>query len=281
MSAEDPDEGPRYASRRKKTYSRSGKARGFAASSGFGQRRARATTDHLHARGLGWWLTPAVKLRIAGFPTTFSWSIVVFLVIPLVWALLGAGLSAPLLATAFVGMVVSILVHELGHAFVARRYALAPIEIAVHGLGGFCAYTQTPDRRQRIAIALAGPAAGLGLAGLAALGAWALEGAGPWAYLDALLYVLAYVGALWSGLNLLPIRPLDGGAALTAFLHLRAPAVAMPVTWGVGLGTAGIASVVALVLGEYFIAILALFLAFDNGRGLWRWWQADQRSRRS
>ena len=62
---------------------------------------------------------------------------------------------------------VSILVHELGHAFAGRRLGLVPA-IRLHGMGGHTEWIE-PRRMsdaQRIGISFAGPGAGFLLAGL-------------------------------------------------------------------------------------------------------------------
>ena len=43
---------------------------------------------------------------------------------------------------AWAGYVVVLLVHELGHAALARRAGLRVIDVALHGLGGHCAYEE-------------------------------------------------------------------------------------------------------------------------------------------
>lgn len=62
---------------------------------------------------------------------------------------------------------VSILWHELGHAFAMRRFGFAPA-IVLHGLGGHTEAGRGPRTSavQRIAISLAGPMAGFVLGAL-------------------------------------------------------------------------------------------------------------------
>lgn len=275
----DDDDGPRYASKRQQ-YSRTGRDQStWSKTAHAGRPPSMATTDHLRARGLAWWISPGLRFSLAGFPVHLSWSIVVFAVLPLLDWLRGAQLTLPLVGVWVVAVVLSILVHELGHAMVARRYRLEPVSVTVHGIGGYCQHQSTPDNVQRVAIALAGPAAGLALAAVA-YGVGELPLAAGSALVTYGLDALVWVGVLWSGLNLLPIVPLDGGNALAAILRDTMPRLAMPVVWGVGLGTALVASGVALVWGEFFITVLALLFAYENGRALWRWRAADRPRRK-
>jgi Zn-dependent protease len=120
----------------------------------------------------------------------------------------------PLVGTAIwvACMLVSILVHELGHAFAARTFRSNVTSVVLTVLGGFCAYDREPKVRwKRIAIALAGPAAGFLLLGFVE----ALQAAYNWSELN--LYTgfaysdLWFINLVWGLFNLLPIWPLDGG----------------------------------------------------------------------
>jgi len=108
---------------------------------------------------------------------------------------------------------VSILIHELGHAFVARHYRLRP-RILLHGLGGLCAHDRADRDRHDVFIIAAGPGAGL-LLGLATLVVSLL--AGPALLASGNVYAVyaieasLWVNIGWSLVNLLPIWPLDGG----------------------------------------------------------------------
>lgn len=121
------------------------------------------------------------------------------------------------LAAGFVLMLfVSVFLHELGHALVARRQGVVVRELAVTLLGG---HTQlggaAPGPGASALVAVAGPAANL----LLATGAWfaaqaTTPGSVPWALLGAAALANGVVGAV----NLLPALPLDGGRVLEAGL---------------------------------------------------------------
>ena len=108
----------------------------------------------------------------------------------------------------------TILIHEFGHAAVARIAGMGGVTILVGALGGMCLYQGDPEPRKRIAISLAGPFANLLTAGLL----YAMGTATPeWRHWDPLLREFLSSLFLWNlvlGLfNLLPIYPLDGGQA--------------------------------------------------------------------
>ena len=116
----------------------------------------------------------------------------------------------------------SVLLHELGHALVARRYGIEVTSIHLHLLGGVAMMVDMPrEPRHEAAIAAAGPivsfalAAGFGLfAVVTGASLPTLPGMGQ-AWID----LLAYAAVLNLGMalfNLVPALPMDGGRILRA-----------------------------------------------------------------
>ena len=157
---------------------------------------------------------PIARFRIAGFPVRIELSFVIVLV------LVGYQPGVSLRTLAFwVGIAtVAIIVHELGHAVVARATGAAP-EITLVFIGGLTSFVPTRplNRAWSAAISLAGPLIGLGL-GLA-IYLWG-HGAGyegtSWQNLVYHYGLFTTVG--WSLLNLVPVLPLDGGQAMRELL---------------------------------------------------------------
>jgi Zn-dependent protease len=132
----------------------------------------------------------------------------------------------PQILLIWVGVVfVSILVHELGHA-VAARYFGGQASIVLYQFGGLAMHYPAPQHVwQRVAISLAGPAAGflLAIATMLLVGGTGhrIEFELDWIPLtwsriaepNAGLAVdfLMFVNVYWGLFNLLPIFPLDGG----------------------------------------------------------------------
>lgn len=178
---------------------------------------------------------------IAGIPVTFS----AWFLLPVGIVVLRAG--SPALATLhLVALTIGVLVHELGHALVARQYRLEP-EILLHGFGGWCAHTEPHTANEALRVTAAGPAAGLGLALLSAGAYW--SSAHPSWWLDVLLWDLAWTSLLWNLVNLLPIRPLDGGTLLLNGLERR-KTLARPLRTSRVIGV--IVAIVAMVIGLWF-----------------------------
>ncbi len=188
-----------------------------------------------------------VRFSLLGFPVRIS---------PVFWvvALLLGGSQPPAYAVVWVGAVlVSIVVHELGHAVLQRAFGGQP-EIVLYAFGGYASAIGVRESWWRnVLIALAGPFAGFFLAGLV-WGYVRLVGAPDsdlaLSFLDALLWI----NIVWGVLNLFPIWPLDGGRVAREVLTLL-----MKPSTGV---------VVSLVISAVVAAGLALW-CWVATRSLW------------
>ena len=122
-------------------------------------------------------------------------------------------------------MVLSVLLHEFGHAFTGRHHGARDQEIGLRLLGGVTTQTDTSGRNPRIQVALAGVAVNLLLA-LAAGAAMALRGETlggipslHWG--KGLLRLTWDINLALAAFNLLPGLPFDGGAAVEPLLWRR------------------------------------------------------------
>ncbi len=163
---------------------------------------------------------------------------------------------------------VSVLAHELGHAFAMRAFGRAP-SIELWGMGGLTSWGDGPtvSRTRSIAVSLAGPGAGFVLAlpvALYAAGAELPPGSLPATVVDQILWV--NVG--WGLLNLLPILPLDGGhvmeSALASMFGANGPRYARYVSIAAAVG----AGALALAYGMMWGAMIAFFSAMYSFRTL-------------
>lgn len=173
-----------------------------------------------------------------------------------------AGLAQPLLVLGFMVMVfVSIVVHELGHAFVARRFGLAVGNIQLRGMGGQVTHARTTHMNQ-LAISLAGPGAGL-LLGAVLWGLTAVLPLPDSGSLRTLLMLAVSINLVWSLFNLLPVLPLDGGNALRAAMSMVMPereAWKLAAISTMVLGVIG--ALFALQAGELFLPLFGAYFAY-------------------
>jgi Zn-dependent protease len=167
---------------------------------------------------------------------------------------------------------VSILLHELGHAVVARRRGVEIEEIDLWLLGGVARMKQEPKRgRDELAFAAAGPAVTAVIAGVLAVIGVALP-----SHVDALRALVdyeLYVNAAVLGFNLLPAFPLDGGRILRALLWIRsgdhdratARAAGIGRAFGIGMIVLGVLSVLGGAIAGLWFALIGMFLLAAGG----------------
>ncbi|MEQ1936401.1 MAG: M50 family metallopeptidase, partial [Fimbriimonadaceae bacterium] len=120
-------------------------------------------------------------------------------------------------------LILSVLLHELGHALMAKHYRLRGLSIMLHGFGGFAMSTGHRTPKQSLSITLAGPAVTFAI-GIACylIGKFGAGSApGPTDMQLVIIYSIGLIN-LWMGvMNLIPTLPFDGGMALVAILNMR------------------------------------------------------------
>ncbi len=190
-----------------------------------------------------------MKLRLFGFPVTIGAE---FFVVGLFLGAASGDTKAAL--TWCVVLFVSVLVHELGHAVVARRLGHRA-EIRLHGMGGTTHYDGGPPAtwRSEVAIALAGPGFGLLLGGVVWI---ASRGRTLPAPVHLFVVDMLWANLAWSLWNLAPILPYDGGLAFQAVVERIAPGRGRAIANGVTLvlGLAGLVG--CFLLRQWWIGYL-------------------------
>lgn len=235
-----------------------------------------------------------LNFSIAGIPVRVH---------PLFWliALLFASGSNNLLNIAIwiIGIFISILVHELGHALAFRRYGQDSY-IVLHFAGGltvpetvafgssYARVAITPN--QQIIISLAGPFAGFFLAAFTLVVGLALGGGvtfttllgfipfpllmmpAGFGLLSSFFMALLWINIFWGAINLVPVYPLDGGQVTRNILIQRDPWNGARMSLWVSVIAGGVMALVGfLALGSIYMAFLFAMLAFQS-------WQALQGS---
>lgn len=165
------------------------------------------------------------------------------------------------------GITISLLAHELGHALVARHYNLRP-HILLHGLGGVTGHERARTNGQDALIVAAGPLSGLLLSGLCFV---ALQYANIQSFQAlALLTLMFTINLYWSLFNLLPMWPLDGGQ----LLRLGASRIWKPARGERITHIVSIAVVVLVAFGSYYfgggrwLMIILALTAWQNVQAL-------------
>jgi Zn-dependent protease len=184
--------------------------------------------------------------RVAGIQIGINWSwLIVFALI--VWTLadgifpeqnpgLSDGTYVGMAIVAAVLFFLSLLLHELGHAFEARREGMEIEGITLWLFGGVAKFKgMFPSAGAEFRIAIAGPLVSLALGALFVFVAWlagfpqAVDGVAAW---------LGYINLALLVFNLLPALPLDGGRVLRSALWYakRDFASATRIAAGIGRG---------------------------------------------
>ncbi|WP_153556041.1 site-2 protease family protein [Roseimaritima sediminicola] len=186
-------------------------------------------------------------------------------------------------------ILVSILVHELGHALAFRRYGIHS-GIVLYHFGGLAiplagnGFGRSPARlssKENLVIAAAGPVAQLLLAAavivltraagyqVRLLPGWLywIPGAGGGEPIlnvgtFALVNCLVWPSVMWAVLNLVPVWPLDGGRIARELISLGGGTLRQALM--LSLVAAGLMAVWGFSSGNVFLAILFASLAFGN-----------------
>jgi Zn-dependent protease len=175
----------------------------------------------------------------------------------------------------------SILLHELGHALVARRNGIEVGGIELWLLGGLARMRPARTPGTELAVAVAGPLVSLALVGICVLlGAtvlnwddfrqgFELQGHVGMGEAESVLGYIASVNAFVFVFNLIPGLPLDGGRIALAIAWWktgdRAKATRLAATLGRGvayvLGAVGVAMLLGGLGGGAFYGVWLIFIA--------------------
>lgn len=215
--------------------------------------------------------------RIAGVEIGIHWSWLVVVGL-LSWSLgavvfpdeapgLDGAVYGAMAAVATLLFFVSLLLHELGHAVVARREEMEIEGITLWLFGGVARFKgMFPSGATELRTAIAGPAVSL-LLGLCFVGAAAVLQLPD--SVDAVVRWLGHVNLILVAFNMLPALPLDGGRVLRALLWMRSGDLLRATRAAGGLGRAfgnglvafGLFAVIAGAPGGLWFAAIGFFVA--------------------
>ena len=160
------------------------------------------------------------------------------------------------------GLFVCIVLHELGHAFVAKYYQLPISQITLFIFGGIAEIKKEPQSpKVEFLMAIAGPIVSVVLAILLFLITQVGEQHGWSVWVTGVTGYLAYVNIALAIFNMIPAFPLDGGRVFRSIL------------WAISKNL-GWATKVATIIGSafgFFLIFFGIFL-FISGNifgGMW------------
>ncbi|MCZ7598298.1 MAG: site-2 protease family protein [Gammaproteobacteria bacterium] len=166
-----------------------------------------------------------------------------------------------------------VVMHEFGHALVARRFGVATRSITLLPIGGVASMERMPENPlHEIAVAIAGPMVNFAIALVIYLlmpadSIVAMPQAGPDVDGSAelpggtsLAGQLLFINLVLGVFNLLPAFPMDGGRVLRALLSLFMPSLrATRLAASIGQGLALALGLLGL-LGNPFLILIAVFV---------------------
>ncbi|MGA2134746.1 MAG: site-2 protease family protein [Bryobacteraceae bacterium] len=204
-------------------------------------------------------------IRIFGVPVRLHFTFIL-LVIFLIVIGIGDRQSGGMTAIYVLALFGSVLLHELGHTLVARRYGIRTTEIVMYPIGGVSRPERIPKGREEFWIAISGPLVN------------ALIAAGLFVWLatqhqfvpiellrdptDAnLLQRIATGNFLLFAFNLLPAYPMDGGRVLRSLLMLFKPEEeATRIASNTGQVLAAMLGLYGLLYSNFIVVFIAMFI---------------------
>lgn len=204
------------------------------------------------------------SIRILGVPVRFHFTFILLVVF------LGAiGLEGPSGARAaayILALFASVLLHEMGHALLSRRFGIDTLEIVLFPIGGVARLARLPKPKEELWIALAGPMVNVFLAVVLALIARATQQTINWRAAlssrgDSLLVEIAAGNAVLALFNLLPAFPMDGGRILRSLLAIKqGEARATEAAARAGHALAILMGLYGLLSGNFILLFIAFFV---------------------
>lgn len=199
-----------------------------------------------------------VEFKLFGIPVR---------VMPIFWITLGIlGLLGPdittvqglLNAALFVlAGFLSILIHEMGHAMMIKKFGL-PTQVVLASFGGYAMYPAgVLNRKQSFLVTAAGPATQLAMAYIVQLLLPFFDL--PNNQFLSFLLIFIMISKFWALLNCLPIYPLDGGHMVAAVLGPKR----ISTVHLIGLVTAGLGTVYAVLSGQMFLMLFGGMFSYQ------------------
>ncbi len=162
---------------------------------------------------------------VSNFVIYVHWTLVaMFAGIFVLFVARGASISAALLSLLLIALVFgSVILHELGHTFVARHFGIGTKDITMYPIGGVASLLRNPSSAwEEFWIAIAGPLVNLAIAvviGIFLKGKGMLVPATDLFAMETSIWTtLMWMNVALALFNLIPAFPMDGGRVLRAGL---------------------------------------------------------------
>ena len=173
----------------------------------------------------------------------------------------------------------SLLVHEIGHALVAKDEGIGVQSMGLTLLGGVTRMESSPTTPgAEFRVSVIGPIASATCGVVFLIGSYLLPNDGLWGLAGSLFFWVGYVNLFLAVLNMVPAAPLDGGKVLSSAIWRATGSQSTAMLWS---GAAGIVAGMALATwGLRSVSRNGDELGWFNiGVGLFVAWSAFQQVR--
>ncbi|ACX73329.1 peptidase M50 [Methanocaldococcus vulcanius M7] len=194
--------------------------------------------------------------KIMGIPIELHITFILFLIIIVAFSIIYDSIFWAIL---FILLFVSVVLHELGHSYVAKKYGVRIEKILLLPIGGVAMMDKIPKEGE-LKIGIAGPlvsfAIGISLLVISRFFDVNVDG-------YPLLYTLSLLNLILGGFNLIPAFPMDGGRILRAILskkygYLKSTKIAV----NIGKILALIMLLLGLLSMNVMLILVSLFVYF-------------------
>jgi Zn-dependent protease/CBS domain-containing protein len=198
-------------------------------------------------------------------PVRFHFTFVILLIF-LLFIGVGERQSGAMTALYVLALFASVLLHELGHTLVARKYGIRTTEIVMYPIGGVSRPERIPKGREEFWIAISGPLVNALIA--AVLFGW-LATQHQFVPIELLrdptdanlAQRIATGNFLLFVFNLLPAYPMDGGRVLRSLLTLFKPEEeATRIAANSGQALAAMLGLYGLLSSNFIVVFVAMFI---------------------
>ncbi len=175
-----------------------------------------------------------------------------------------ASLRYTLSLSAAISLFVCVLLHELGHSYVAKQHGTNIQSITLFLFGGVSSMEEIPrNPRTELKMALAGPGVSL-LIGSTLIISYSLLKTGSFSPVLRLIWLVGYINIVLCIFNLIPAFPMDGGRVLRAWFAERMSYIkATRAAAGIGKMFAilmGIFGFLTVSIGGFWFMLIAFFI---------------------
>lgn len=207
--------------------------------------------------------------KIAGIRVRMHWTFLLLLAwVAMSYAVAGAGWLGVIKGVAFIlAIFACVILHEAGHALVAKRFGVVTEDITLLPIGGMARMQRIPSQpMQELLIAVAGPAVNVAIAAVIFAGLLVAYGLGTVTEQPSpstsFMVNLMWVNAFLVAFNILPAFPMDGGRILRAILATQIPYVkATRIAATIGQGMAILFGIVGLLVwSNPLLILIAIFV---------------------